>query len=232
MATQIFTNLIGSGIFADGHLLARPLGPWVVWNGVATRACPKRFQIIDNALFELDGVTVGRIPPSYVTSGSSSEIVVFPNDNQYAVDIFVNGRPVYTGYWKIPYAPSGVNWYEFLITPSGSNYPLDARYTTDAVKTYGSLSLATADADNIIEGTIIYTEELGEYFGKGSSSILPFSLRFVYPYLTASGLQMTDDDEQGLRFLSSGGYLYLASGGGTVIGMKSSSGLITPIEEL
>jgi len=230
MAIEVLTPLIGSGIFADGYLLAYPLNPWVVWNGVASRSCPKRFKIQDNALFELDGVSTARIPPTYISSGAEGNIVVFPDNNQYVVDIFTNGRPVFRGFWRIPYAPSGVNWYEFLINPSNSNYTLDARYTTDSVKTYGSLSLANADEDNIIEGTIIYIDALGEFFGKGPAGITPFSTNKVYPYLASAGFYFTDDDEQGLRFMASGGYLYLVSGGTNIIGMKSHSGYITIIE--
>lgn len=177
---QILTRLIGSGQFSDGRLIARPLNPWVIWDGESTRPLAKRFNIINQALYELDNVTQAQIPPSYIPSGYVPSgmllpVVMYPDNNYYYVEILQKGKKVLEGYWKIPYDPAddGFSWYDIKLDTELPTYPTP-RYVANPIKTYVSSGAMWADIDDIIEGTIIYTADDGLYWGRINSTIIPF----------------------------------------------------------
>jgi len=150
----------------------------VVWNGVATRACPIRFRIKSGQAYEIDGLTQASIPPSYIPSGVSTPLVIFPENNYYRAEIIMNGRTYATGYLKVPYNPSssGVIWYNYLADYEKPTYVSSGRYALDAVKTYANTTERNADIDNVLEGTIVYTTSDGNYWGRGTSAY--FAIEF------------------------------------------------------
>jgi len=239
--STVVTKLIGSGSISDGYLIAKPWRPWVVWDGTATRPIAKRFKISGSVLKELDGTVPAVIPPSYIVSGQSGAYpVIYPDNNYYQVEVIHFGKQVMKGFWHIPYdsTETGVSWYNLLQETETVIYNREGRYALDAVKTYNNLAEADNDKDNVLEGTIIFITDIEEYYGKNQSTLVPWKdsgdVTYAYPYLNTGGdlgLFSYQDTDAGLRFMPSGGYMYLVSGGGTVIGEKTSGGYIIMVEE-
>lgn len=178
--TQILTRLVGSGHFPDGNLIARPLNPWVIWDGEATRPIAKRFKIVNQALYELDGVTGAQLPPSYipsgfVPSGTLLPVQIYPDNNCYFVEVLQRGSTVLKGYWQIPYDPGddGFEWYNIDLESSSPIYHTP-RQEDDSVKSYASSGVMWTDFYNVIEGTIVYTEDTGTYWGRTETEFVPF----------------------------------------------------------
>ena len=240
--TEILTKMIGSGNVSDGFLIAKPWRPWVVWDGYSTRPTAKRFKIVNNALQELDGTTPAVIPPSYIPSGITGAIpVIFPDHNYYQVEIIHLGKQIMKGFWYVPYDQPdlGVNWYEITKDIVAHDYPYDGRYALDSVKSYPNLSVAEGDAANVLPGTLVYIDDIQEYYGKNETTLVPWvssgvTPTYAYPYLQTGGelgLFGFQDTDAGPRFLSSGGYMRLATGEGTGIGQQTLGGYMIIVEE-
>jgi hypothetical protein len=169
--SQVFTDLIGTGPISTGNILLRPLRPWVVWNGVVTRPAPVRLRIKNGQAYELDGVTPASVPPSYIASGVTNPLVIYPENNYYRVEVIMRGRTYERGYLKVPYNPSssGVNWYNYTSNYEKQTYLSSGRYALDAVKVYTNTTTRDADINNVLEGTIVYTTADGNYWGRGKS---------------------------------------------------------------
>jgi len=178
--STILTRLIGSGHFSDGTVIARPVRPWVVWDGTATRPIAKSFKIVNQELFELDEVTPAQIPPSYIPDAfvpTSTEvpIIIYPDENFYSVEFIQNGQRVLHGYWKIPYDPAddGYTWYNISLDAEASTYPTP-RYEDDGYKIYVDSGTMFADLDNVPEGTIVFTTSGSKFWGRTSTTFIPF----------------------------------------------------------
>ena len=165
---NVYTDLIGVGPITTGNLLLRPASPWVVWNGVATRPAPIKVRIKEGQAYQLDGLTPARVPPSYVASGVTTPIVIFPENNYYRVEVIMLGRTYERGYLKVPFNPasSGVTWYEYVAQPEKPQYIDSGRYALDTVKTYANTTARNADISNLLPGTIVYTTSDGNYWGR------------------------------------------------------------------
>lgn len=170
---QITTRFIGSGVYQDGTAIAWPVNPWVVYDGEYTRPVTKKFRIVNQALYELDGTTPAKLPPSYVPEGVSGP-VVYPSGCYYGFEIFQGGRRAYKGFLQVPYDPldAGVIWFDFKLAPTTIGYP-SQRDATDGVKTYANSTARDADQANILKGTIVLVLDEAVFYGRTSSGWVP-----------------------------------------------------------
>lgn len=170
---QITTRFIGSGVYQDGTAIAWPVNPWVVYDGEYTRPVTKKFRIVNQALYELDGTTPAKLPPSYVPEGVSGP-VVYPSGCYYGFEIFQGGRRAYKGFLQVPYDPldTGVIWFDFKLAPTTIGYP-SQRDATDGVKTYANSTARDADQANILKGTIVLVLDEAVFYGRTSSGWVP-----------------------------------------------------------
>lgn len=170
---EITTRLIGSGFYNNGTAIAWPVVPWVVYDGEYTRPTAKKFRIVNQALYELDGTTPAVLPPSYVPNGTFGA-VIYPSGCYYGFEIFQGGTRAYKGFIQVPYDPAdnGVLWYDFKQSPQAVGYPTQ-RDATDPVKTYATLSARNTDQSNIIKGTVVLVIEDATFYGRTSSGWVP-----------------------------------------------------------
>jgi hypothetical protein len=119
----------------------------------------------------LDGITPASIPPSYVPSGVTDPLVIFPENNYYRVEVIMRGRTYERGYLKVPYNPSssGVLWYGYTAEFEKQTYVDSGRYVLDGVKIYANTTERDSDINNVLEGTIVFTTSDGGYWGRGKS---------------------------------------------------------------
>lgn len=167
----ITTRLKGSGQVSDGYLIVWPVRPWVVYNGYHSRPTAQRFRIVNRQVFKLDGVTEGRLPPSYIPDSiTGNRPTIYPDNSVYAAEIIQNGRRVMRGFLRVPYDPNdtGKNWYELQVSYENLTYP-SPRGPLEAVLTYPDQAAMQSDTLMISEGVIVYTQSDSSYWGKTDS---------------------------------------------------------------